>query len=81
MILMVVAVIAVATMYLVIKTAILRKRHELGIQKAVGFTTFQLINQVSLNLISAIIIGSIAGAVTAYNTYNSVMKPTLLPLT
>jgi len=69
-ILTVVAVIVVATMYLVIKTAILRKRRELGIQKAVGFTTFQLMNQVSLNLTPAIVIGSIAGAVTAYNTFD-----------
>ena len=62
------AIIVVATMYLVIKTTVLRKRRELGIQKALGFTTFQLMNQIALNLTPAIIIGSIAGAVIAYLT-------------
>jgi len=70
MILAVVTLIVIATMYLVIKTAILRKRRELGIQKALGFTTFQLMNQVALNLTPAIIIGSVAGAVVAYNIFD-----------
>jgi len=64
------SVIVIATMYLVIKTAILRKRRELGIQKALGFTTLQLMNQVALNLTPAIIIGSVVGAVMAYNTFD-----------
>ena len=69
-ILAVVAVIVMATMYLVIKTAILRKRKELGIQKALGFTTWQLMNQIALNLTPAIILGSIGGAVIAYNVFD-----------
>ncbi|MCL2364444.1 MAG: ABC transporter permease [Defluviitaleaceae bacterium] len=69
-ILIVVAVIVMATMYLVIKTAILRKRKELGIQKALGFTTWQLMNQIALNLAPAIILGAAAGALVAYHIFD-----------
>ena len=69
-ILSVVAVIVIATMYLVIKTAILRKRRELGTQKAIGFTTWQLMNQIALNLTPAIVLGSVAGAAMAYQTFD-----------
>ena len=69
-ILTVVTAIVIATIYLVIKTAILRKRREFGIQKALGFTTFQLMNQVSLNLTPAILVGAAAGAVAAFNTFD-----------
>jgi len=68
--LVVVSVIVMATMYLVIKTAVLRKRRELGIQKALGFTTLQLMNQVALALTPAIILGSVAGAVAGFNTFD-----------
>ena len=68
LILAVVGIIVVATMYLVIKTAVLRKRRELGIQKALGFTTWQLMNQVALNLTPAITLGAITGAIISYNT-------------
>ncbi|MCL2425802.1 MAG: ABC transporter permease [Oscillospiraceae bacterium] len=70
-ILSVVAVIVIATMYLVIKTAIQRKRRELGVQKALGFTTWQLMNQVALNLTPAIIIGAAAGAAISFNTFDA----------
>ena len=68
--LIVVAVIVIATMYLVIKTTILHKRRELGIQKALGFTTWQLMNQIALNLTPAITIGSIAGATLAFQVFD-----------
>jgi len=69
-ILIVVAIIVVLTMYLVIKTAILRKRRELGIKKALGFTTFQLMNQIALSLTPAIILGAAAGAAISFNTFD-----------
>jgi len=71
LILAVTAAIVIATMFLVIKTAIIRKRRELGIQKALGFTTWQLMNQISLNLTPAIVIGTILGAVGGYMSYSS----------
>jgi len=69
MVLAVTGAIVVATMFLVIKTAVLRKRRELGIQKALGFTTWQLMNQIALNLTPAIVVGAVVGAVVGYFSY------------
>ena len=69
MVLAVTGAIVAATMFLVIKTAILRKRRELGIQKALGFTTWQLMNQIALNLTPAIVLGAVVGAVAGYFSY------------
>jgi len=69
-IMVVVGAIVIATIYLVIKTAILRKRRELGVQKALGFTTFQLMNQISLGLTPAILLGAAAGAIVGFNTFD-----------
>ena len=71
-ILIVTAIIIVVTMYLVIKTTILQRRRELGIQKALGFTTLQLMNQISLNLTPAILLGSVIGAMSAYFGFSSI---------
>lgn len=58
--------VVVLTLYMVIKTMILRRKRELGIQKALGFTTLQLMNQVALNLTPVILLGSVVGAVAGY---------------
>ena len=62
------AVVVSLVLYLVIKTAILRRKREFGIQKAVGFTTVQIVNQIILTYIpiiaASVIIGGIAGAFT-----------------
>jgi len=64
-------IIVVVTIYLVIKTTILRKRRELGIQKALGYTTFQLMNQISLNLTPPIVIGAALGSLGGYLGFSS----------
>lgn len=69
MVLVVTGAIVIATMFLVIKTAVLRKRRELGIQKTLGFTTWQLMNQIALNLTPAIVLGAVVGAVAGYFSY------------
>jgi len=61
------------TLYMVIKTVILRRRRELGIQKAVGFTTLQLMNQIALNMTPAIVSGVITGALIGYFGFNPMM--------
>ncbi len=48
-------------LYFIISSTITRKKKELGIQKAIGFTTFQLMNQFALAFIIPIIIGVIIG--------------------
>lgn len=66
------AVIIVLVLFLVIKTVILRKRRELGIKKALGFTTLQLMNQVAFNLTPIIFLGVAAGAAAGYFGFNPV---------
>jgi putative ABC transport system permease protein len=58
--------VVMLVLYMVIKTTILRRRRELGIQKAVGFTTLQLMNQIALNMMPAIITGVVTGAIGGY---------------
>ncbi|MGL5437242.1 MAG: ABC transporter permease [Lachnospiraceae bacterium] len=55
--------VIILVLYMVLKTTILRRRRELGIQKALGFTTFQLMNQIALNLTPVILLGATLGAV------------------
>jgi len=69
-ILVVSVAVIILVLYLVIKTTIRRRRRELGIQKALGFTTFQLMNQISLNLMPTIFIGAIIGAIGGYFGFN-----------
>lgn len=71
-ILLVVGVVVILVLYLVIKTSILRRRRELGIQKAVGFTTLQLMNQIALSLTPAILAGTVIGASGGYFGFNPI---------
>jgi len=67
------AFVVVLVLYMVIKTTILQTKRELGIQKAVGFTTFQLMNQIALNMTPKILLGVIAGAFAGYFGLNPIM--------
>ena len=71
-ILFVVAAVVILVLYLVLKTTILRRRRELGIQKALGFTTLQLMNQIALSLTPTILFGVIIGALGGYFGFNSI---------
>jgi putative ABC transport system permease protein len=71
-IIVVTAVVVILVLYMVIKTTILRKKRELGIQKAIGFTTFQLMNQIALNLTPVILSGVIIGALAGYFGFNPI---------
>ncbi|MCL1794605.1 MAG: ABC transporter permease [Oscillospiraceae bacterium] len=59
------AVIALV-LYFVVGSSVIRRKHELGIQKAVGFTTVQLMNQIAVGfavpVLCGVIIGSLLGA-------------------
>jgi len=65
-ILLITVVIVILVLYMVIKTLILRKKREFGIQKAVGFTTFQLMNQIAFNYIPVIVFGVLLGGAGGY---------------
>ena len=69
-ILAITAVVIVLVLYLVIKTMILRRRRELGIQKALGFTTLQLMTQIALNFTPAVFVGVVAGGIAGYLGFN-----------
>lgn len=61
----IIAVIIVFIMFLVIRVRILRERTRLGVSKALGFTSNQLIGQILISempvIIGAAVVGSIAG--------------------
>jgi len=53
-------------LYFVIKTMISQRRRDFGVQKAVGFTTFQLVQQISLSFMPIVAAGSITGIIAGY---------------
>jgi len=71
-ILLVVAGVIVLVLYLLVKTMVIRRRREFGTQKALGFTTFQLMNQIALGLTPPVIIGVVLGSVGGYLGFNHI---------
>jgi putative ABC transport system permease protein len=71
-IILVVIAVVLLVLYLIIKTIIVRRKRELGIQKAFGFTTLQLMNQISLSLTPTIIFGVALGAIGSYIGFNPI---------
>lgn len=59
-------IVVVLVLYMVIKTTILRKKRDFGIQKAMGFTTFQLMNQIAMHYTPLILFGVVIGGVGGY---------------
>lgn len=72
--LVVTALVVVLVLYFVINSSIIRKRRELGVQKAIGFTTFQLMNQLSVGFMIPIVIGIILGCILGILETNSIMS-------
>jgi putative ABC transport system permease protein len=66
------ALIIFLVLYLMLKTVILRGRHELGIQKALGFTTRQLMNQFSLQFMPSVVVGIAAGGLAGILGFNAI---------
>lgn len=65
--------VVLLVLYFVINSSVIRKKRELGIQKAVGFTTLQLMNQISLGFLPPITIGVILGSVLGITQTNALM--------
>lgn len=61
-------------LYFVINSSVIRKRRELGIQKAIGFTTFQLMNQLAVGFTVPIIFGAVAGSLLGAFYTNTLMS-------
>ena len=59
------------TMMLLIKTIIIKKQKELGIKKALGFTSDQLRTELSLSMMPAIVTGLVLGAIAGVSRANN----------
>ena len=71
------AAIVALCVLLLVRAMILRKNQELGIYKALGFTTFSLMNQISLSLLPAVITGVLVGAVSGVLLFNPLVVAAL----
>ncbi|WP_339206145.1 FtsX-like permease family protein [Paenibacillus sp. FSL K6-3182] len=65
--------VVVLILYLVIKTMILKRKRELGIFKATGYTTSQLMTQIMLSFVPIVIIGVVIGGVLGSLYTNSML--------
>ena len=61
-----VLVVVVMILYLVIKTMIIKRKKEFGVMKAIGYSTIQLMNQISMSFLPVIITGVAIGGVLGY---------------
>ncbi|MDD4000139.1 MAG: FtsX-like permease family protein, partial [Bacilli bacterium] len=73
-ILIVTSLIIILVLYLVINSSIIRNKKFIGIQKSIGFTTFKLMNQISLIFIVPTILGVIIGAVLGMELTNPMLS-------
>jgi putative ABC transport system permease protein len=72
-ILVITVVVIGLVLYMVLSTTIRRRQRAYGIQKAVGFTGAQLMNQVTLTLLPAVGAGVVAGSVLGYVAFPALM--------
>jgi putative ABC transport system permease protein len=73
-ILVITIAVVILVLYFVINSSVVRKKRELGIQKALGFTTFQLMNQLSLSFLPPIIFGVCIGILIGITQTNVIMS-------
>lgn len=66
--------VVILVLYFIINSSIIRKKRELGIQKAIGFTTLQLMHQMSIGFIIPISLGVIMGCLIGATECNSLMS-------
>jgi putative ABC transport system permease protein len=59
----IVLILVTAILYMIIKTMIGHRNQELGILKAVGYTTGQLVLQISYSLLPTILLGTVTGGI------------------
>ncbi|MRX73438.1 FtsX-like permease family protein [Bacillus lacus] len=74
MILFITVLVVVMTLYLVIKTMIIKRKKELGVMKAIGYSTFQLMNQISISFLPVILTGVAIGGVLGYYFTNPMLS-------
>ena len=73
---MLIITLAVVTLvlYFMISSSVVRQKRDLGVQKAIGFTTFQLMNQLSLTYVAPVAVGAAAGSLLGALYTNPMMS-------
>ncbi len=73
-VLVITILVVMLVLYFVINSSIIRQKRELGIQKAIGFTTFQLMNQVTLGFLPPVAVGVGLGCILGITQMNALMS-------
>ncbi|RFB15438.1 ABC transporter permease [Bacillus sp. HNG] len=74
MVLAITVLVVVMILYLVIKTMIIKRKKEFGVMKAIGYTTIQLMNQISISFLPVILTGVAIGGVLGYFFTNPMLS-------
>ncbi|PMC36826.1 ABC transporter permease [Bacillus sp. UMB0899] len=74
MVLIITVLVVVMILYLVIKTMIIKRNKEFGVMKAIGYSTFQLMNQISISFLPVIITGVAIGGVIGFYFTNPMLS-------
>lgn len=66
--------VIILVLYFVINSTVIRMKRNLGIQKALGFTTLQLMNQISLSFLLPALIGVVIGSLVGMTQTNTLLS-------
>lgn len=73
-------IVILLVLYFIVGAVIIRRYRYLGIQKAMGYTTFELMHQVSVSFILPLVGGIISGAVLMMFIFNHIVALVMTPL-
>lgn len=74
MVLTINVLVVVMILYLVIKTMITKRKKEFGVMKAIGYSTIQLMNQISISFLPVILTGVTIGGVLGFYFTNPMLS-------
>ncbi len=74
MVLTITVLVVVMILYLIIKTMIIKRKKEFGVMKAIGYSTIQLMHQISISFLPVIISGVTIGGVLGYFYTNPMLS-------
>ncbi|MGX6445822.1 ABC transporter permease [Neobacillus sp. K501] len=74
MVLTITILVVVMILYLVIRTMIIKRKKEFGVMKAVGFSTIQLMSQISISFLPVMMTGVVIGGVLGYFFTNPMLS-------
>ncbi|MBD3108903.1 ABC transporter permease [Bacillus sp. AGMB 02131] len=74
MVLIITVIVVVMILYLVIKTMIIKSKKEFGVMKAIGYSTIQLMYQISISFLPVITAGVAIGGALGYFLINPMLS-------